>query len=218
MSLVFFPVVGALVGLLAGAAYLASARLGLAPLACAAIAIGVSAMVTGCFHEDGLADVADAMGKLDRDGALAVMRDSRIGSFGAVAIWVALSVKAAALTQIPVAHVLLWLVLAGAFSRAAPTAVVALLKQARVEAGRSSSSVAGAGILEACLAFAIAFAGAWLLADPVLAATLLAATAIVVSITALFYKMRFGGYTGDCLGTTTVVAEIVILCLLAVSH
>jgi len=217
MSLVFFPAVGALVGAITGVAYIAASHMGIPTLACAAIAIGVSALVTGGFHEDGLADVADSLGKFDRDEALEVMRDSRIGSFGAIAIWVALTAKAGALAQIPAGHILFALTIAGAFSRAAPTMVVAAIKPARSTLGRSSAAVTGAGVVEALFAFLVAFGIGWALIGPTPAALLVTATAIAALISIAFYRQRFGGFTGDCLGATTMLVEIVILCLLAAS-
>src|SRR4051812_14340659 len=78
-----FPLIGALIGLAAGLVYAAAGLLGLAPLAAALVAIGASIALTGALHEDGLADCADGFGGgRERDAKLAIMRDSRIGTYG----------------------------------------------------------------------------------------------------------------------------------------
>ncbi|MEE3101345.1 MAG: adenosylcobinamide-GDP ribazoletransferase, partial [Pseudomonadota bacterium] len=93
----WYPVVGALVGLAAGAVYAGAATLGLAPLAGAALALAVSIALTGALHEDGLADTLDGLGGgATRERALEIMRDSRIGAYGAVGLGVALLVRAGA--------------------------------------------------------------------------------------------------------------------------
>jgi len=212
-SLVFFPVVGVLVGLVSAASFVAATHLRLPHLACAAIAIGVGALLTGGFHEDGLADVADALGKLGREDALEVMRDSRIGSFGAVALWVALTIKASALAAIPTAAIIGVMVVACALSRVTPLLLVVLLPPARKEAGRSSASVVDGNWVHAIVGSAIAVIIGFALVGEAQTARACLVTLIVVSLSALFFKWRFGGYTGDCLGATVIAAETAMLCL-----
>ena len=79
-----FPVVGAGVGAAAGGVLWLAAQAGLPPLVCALLALAAAALVTGALHEDGLADLADGLGGgRDREAKLRIMRDSRIGAFGA---------------------------------------------------------------------------------------------------------------------------------------
>src|SRR5690554_1224312 len=93
-----FPLVGLVIGL-AGAAIQALALwLALPPLAAAALGLGAMAIITGALHEDGLADTADGLGaRADRDAALSIMRDSRIGVFGAMALMIVVILRVAAL-------------------------------------------------------------------------------------------------------------------------
>src|SRR5437763_10273753 len=84
------PLVGALIGALAGLAYWIAYRLNLPPLVCATLAVAAGMLLTGGLHEDGLADTADGLGGETRERALDIMRDGRIGVFGAGALVVCL--------------------------------------------------------------------------------------------------------------------------------
>ncbi len=100
-ALPWFGVVGALVGTAVGGLY-ALVRLALPPFASAVIAFAASALITGGFHEDGLGDVADAFGGgHDRESVARILRDSRQGTFGVVAICAAFLARVALLGSIP---------------------------------------------------------------------------------------------------------------------
>ena len=130
-AVVFFPLVGLLVGGIGGIVWLSAAAFGLPPLAAAVLAVSATAMTTGAFHEDGLADTSDALGPHSREKALEVMRDSRIGTFGAVALWAVLTLKAAALATL--APHLFWPVLLAAhvLARWSPLPLARWLPDAR---------------------------------------------------------------------------------------
>ena len=117
-----FPLAGALVGLMTGAA-LVLANLALLPqFFAAAAAMAVGALVTGALHEDGLSDVADGFGGgSSREQRLDIMRDSRIGAYGALALGLVILARAAlfvALLELPLLHVIILVTGAAAFSRA----------------------------------------------------------------------------------------------------
>src|SRR5437763_2383992 len=102
-----FPVVGALIGAAVGFICLALRWCGVPPLAAAALALGGSAILTGALHEDGLADVADGFGGgRDRAAKLEIMRDSRLGTYGALILLVSFVAKVSALAALPAASVL----------------------------------------------------------------------------------------------------------------
>src|SRR5882757_1671766 len=113
-----FPVVGALIGAAVGLICLALRYLGVPDLAAAALALGASAILTGALHEDGLADVADGFGG-GRDSAakLEIMRDSRLGTYGALILLVSFVCKVSALTALPDATVVQSLIAAHALAR-----------------------------------------------------------------------------------------------------
>jgi adenosylcobinamide-GDP ribazoletransferase len=211
---VVFPLVGAAIG----AATAASALL-LHPtvptLLAAALGVGVAAVLTGALHFDALADTVDALGAPSRERALEVMRDPRLGSFGAVALVVDVVVKIAAVEALLGADELLYpLVCAGALSRAASPVLAAALPYPRVGggpgsvlSGRVSSRAAVVGGLAAVAATVGLLGG-----DGVIVVG--TATALVVAL-AFFYRRWLGGATGDCLGTATEVSETLALVVAA---
>ena len=210
-----FPVVGAAVGLVGGLIFTAFDWVG-APVWISAIA-AISAMyaLTGGLHEDGLADVADGFGGgISRDRKLAIMRDSRIGTYGVSALIFSIGVRVAALASIAEAgFAVSALILAGAISRSAIGPVMALLPQARPDglsaiAGQPRSSQAWLGVAVA-FAIALGFAG---LSDVLVA---ICVTAVVVTAVATIAKRQIGGQTGDVLGAVAQVAEIAVLVTLS---
>jgi adenosylcobinamide-GDP ribazoletransferase len=205
-----FPLMGALVGFLGGLAFLAASLLGLPTMPAALLAILATVLATGALHEDGLADTADGLGAGDdRERALAIMRDSRIGSFGALALMLALLCRLMALAPMYDPFLVLRvLICAGMASRAVLPVVMLIQPSARAtglaaEAGRPEPIrvAIGAGVaLVACLA---------LLQQQALVAV--AASAAVSLLVAHWLGRRFGGCTGDTLGAVQQVAEIVFL-------
>src|SRR5579883_3399555 len=128
-----FPVIGAGIGIVGGLAYVVAASLGLPVLAAALIAIGATVLLTGGLHEDGLADVADGFGGgADRAAKLAIMRDSRSGAFGVLAVVLSVGLRAAALASLgDGGRVTAALVAAHALSRGLLPLVLRALEPAR---------------------------------------------------------------------------------------
>ena len=113
-----FPVVGALIGAAVGLICIVLRELGVPDLAAAALALGASAILTGALHEDGLADVADGFGGgRSADAKLEIMRDSRLGTYGAIILLVSFAAKLSALAAIPDGAVLPSLIAAHALAR-----------------------------------------------------------------------------------------------------
>jgi len=207
-----FPLVGALLG-----TFLAGVSRGMLHVAPgwalgAAVATTVAEVaLTGGLHLDGLADAADSLGAGgDREKALAVMKDSRVGAFGVMAVGCALLLKVAAYTEIATAPGT-WSALCGAFvaSRLTMVHLSAFLPYARAEGGIGGAFVAGArkGHYAAALGLAVVLCA---LAGPG-ALCLLAAGVALSCIAARWCNRRFGGVTGDLLGAC---AELVLLALL----
>jgi adenosylcobinamide-GDP ribazoletransferase len=207
---VLFPVVGAGVGALSG---LVAGALEdhVSALVAAGIAVAVAVVVTGAMHLDALADTADALGAASRAEALAIMRDSRIGTFGAVALALDLIVKVACVAALlDGGHALAGLVAAGALSRAASPPLAATLPYPRAEGGPGSVlsgrtspfAAAAAAVIGSALTLAVWWsAGYWLII----------AAACVTTGAALFYRRWLGGATGDCLGAATEICETTVL-------
>jgi adenosylcobinamide-GDP ribazoletransferase len=205
-----FPAVGAAVGAVTAAVVLV-AEPALSPLLAAALGVGAAAALTGAMHFDALADTADALGATTRERALEIMRDPRIGSFGAVALAVDLVVKVAAVHQLSAQDEVLYaLVAAGALSRAASPALAAALPYPRVEggpgsvlSGRVSPLAAGVGALTA-VAATVALLG--------VAGLVIAGLVVVLTVAlGVAYRRWLGGATGDCLGAATELSETLAL-------
>src|SRR3984893_7123968 len=110
-----FPLVGAMIGLVGGLVYLSLQAMGIPLLAAAALTLGASAGLIAALHEHGLADVGDGLGgSRDRAAKLLIMRDSRLGTYGAIVLLVGFSVRLSALASLPAATVVPGLVVAPA--------------------------------------------------------------------------------------------------------
>lgn len=209
-----FPLAGIAVALPAGGVFWAAATLGLPPLAGALLALGAMAWLTGALHEDGLADFADGCGSPDRARALEIMRDSRLGSYGAVALLLSFGLRAAALAVMAPGAALAALVGAAALSRAGMAAGLAFLPPARPEGlGRLAGcatpgqALAAGTFGAALLAWPAAGFGHWLAA--------LLCCGIAQCLIARSARRRLGGQTGDVLGAIQQVGEIALLLVLS---
>jgi adenosylcobinamide-GDP ribazoletransferase len=221
-TLPVWPVVGLGIGFAAGIDLAIARWLGAAPWLAAVVGLLTGVVLTGALHEDGLADTADALGApgADRARRLDILRDSRIGAFGALALIFSLLLRAAALAQVAAVAgagvALLALAAAHALSRAAMAWPVNASSPAR-----SDGLGAGIGIPEPAIAgWALAAGGALgflcLLGVSPLAALLAPALAVALAAGATaVLRERFGGYTGDTLGATQQLIEVAILSLAA---
>jgi adenosylcobinamide-GDP ribazoletransferase len=207
-----FPLVGAVLGAALGAVMMLSARAG--TVVAAALAVSAGMLLTGAFHEDGLADTADALGgATDRDKLFVILRDSRIGSFGAAALCMALVLRVALLSALSSAAPLA-LVLTQSLARLPPVWMMALLPSVSPEGARSSAIGAGGSQVAVAsgwvaLLFGSAFA-ANLIEGRVLAGLLVVA-ALTAAACAVRFLRRAGGLTGDFLGATEQVLECALL-------
>jgi adenosylcobinamide-GDP ribazoletransferase len=207
-SALWFPLVGAALGALVGAAAIGLVEL-LPPLLAGALAVALELALTGALHVDGLADSADGLGGRDRERALAIMRDHSLGAYGASALVLDLLAKSAALGALAERGDVLAVVAAFAVARAAPLPLAAALPYARAEGGagealaglRASGAVAGTA-----LAALIAVAAG--------APELLAAGAAVIPAVWWVARRRLGGVTGDVMGAAvelTATAALVMV-------
>ncbi|MGE4221520.1 MAG: adenosylcobinamide-GDP ribazoletransferase [Alphaproteobacteria bacterium] len=213
-----FPLVGAAIGLAGGVTYLAAAQIGLPALPGALLAVAAMVLMTGALHEDGLADAADGLGGgASPQRRLEIMRDSRTGVFGVLALVLAVGLRAAAITDLAVwsggMPLLGALIAAGAWSRAVMVGVAANLPLAdggglAVMAGRPAGGTAGA-------AAGVAVFLALLFVDLRAALVMLAVGALVGAGVALLARRRLGGYNGDVLGAVQQVAETAALLAVA---
>jgi adenosylcobinamide-GDP ribazoletransferase len=218
------PVAGAVIGLVGAAALGAARALGLPPWVAATLAIAALVAASGALHEDGLADVADGFGGgAIRERKLAIMRDSRIGAFGAVALVLSLVIRIGALSA-ALAHGF-WaaagaLVLAAAVSRAGALAPLALLDPARADGvGAAAGRLEPESFAAACGAAVILALALGLVATGVghALAGLIGAAIGAGAMTALA-RRQIGGQTGDVAGAAQQWAEIAAWCGLLVGR
>jgi len=211
-----FPAVGLVVGTVAAAVLWGAAHLATATVA-VLLSMVVTVWLTGAFHEDGLADTCDGLGgHVSRARALEIMKDSRIGSYGAVGLMLALALKAAALHALATRDfgaALLALPLVHAWSRAVPVALLVALRYAgdaeHTKAKPMAQQVSAGGLAATLLWCALAGAGAAAMGLDIEALFLVAlAVAVTAVLAGRWLQHRLGGYTGDTLGAAQQVAEI----------
>jgi adenosylcobinamide-GDP ribazoletransferase len=226
-SAAHFPGVGWLVGMVAAGVFLL-AQSGLpgvaGALAAALLSTIATVWLTGAFHEDGLADVADGLGgSADRARALQIMKDSRIGAFGALALVLALGLKIALLamlagqgamsaaTALMGAHVL---------SRLAPLFLIRWMPYVGDEGAASKSKpladAIGGGALLVGVLYALPAVLLLLFTQPLAqAVAAMVAGALAALYMARLLSRRLQGFTGDALGATQQLCELVIYLALA---
>lgn len=206
----WYPAVGLLVGAIAGLAYWAAARV-FPPDLAALISTAAGLLATGCFHEDGFADTCDGLGGgATRARKLEIMRDSRLGTYGAAGLGLMLGAKVLSLAALPPAAVPLLLIAGHAASRASSVLVIATSRYLR-DAG--TGKPIASGIAAGGLAVALATAG---LAVAALAAILpwpallggCAGLALGHAVMRRAFERQLGGYTGDCLGAVQQTSEL----------
>jgi adenosylcobinamide-GDP ribazoletransferase len=214
----YFPLVGILVGVLGGLTFLLVAYV--LPVSIALLfSMAATLLVTGAFHEDGLSDAVDGFGGgWTKSQVLAIMKDSRIGSYGALAVALMLLAKFNALYELPDDWIAPALVAAHAASRFCSTALIHALDYVRDDDSSRAKPLAvrmGAGSLAVAGLFGLAPL-ALLPWEAALAGLGLAA--LTTFIAARYFVKRIGGYTGDCLGATQQLSELAIyLGILAVA-
>jgi adenosylcobinamide-GDP ribazoletransferase len=205
-----FPLVGILVGLAGWAAYALADALALPATICALLAVATTVAITGALHEDGLADTADGFGGgAERTRKLAIMRDSRSGTYGVLVLVFSVALRAGALAALTPSRAAMALVAAHTVSRAGIPMVMRWLEPARDDGlGAGAGQPDDAAILW-CLAIAIVVALLCLGGGAGIAGLVVAAVAVAAF--AALARRQIGGYTGDVLGAAQQIGEIAML-------
>jgi adenosylcobinamide-GDP ribazoletransferase len=206
----YFPLVGALIGLLcAGIHALAGLMFDAALPGLFAVLAAIA--ITGALHEDGLADFCDSLGGRTIEHRLAIMKDSRTGTYGVLALLAAFSIKLLALAQLPPPLAMASLVCMHAGGRAAAVAVIAALPYAGDPMLAKVKPLAQ-GVKPAHLILALAFGLLPFLLLPLPAAlTAVMAGAAAAVLVAALAKMLLKGFTGDVLGAVEQTVETCVL-------
>lgn len=210
-SVKFFPLVGLLIGILGSVAYLWFIR-HLPSAVAAVLTLALFILATGALHEDGLADVADAFGGgWNREQILAILKDSRIGTFGALALLVSVGLRVVLLANLPLnrftAYVISgqvlcrWTALPLAYALPAARESSVYSQGARIARQISGRSLAIGSLFTMVIVGYALRRATW---SP------LVATLVVTLFSGLYYWRRIGGVTGDCFGATNQLAEIAV--------
>ena len=206
-----FPIAGIVIGLIGALAYVLAYKFGLRPWPSAALCLAATFIVTGCLHEDGLADTADGCGGgATRERKLEILRDSRIGTYGVCALTLSILLRAGALASLADPRIVVFaLIAAHGAARATLPFLMALVPPAR---GDGLSHAVGKPAQDRLLiagALGVLVLGIFL--GPLPGLTALILLAAVVGLMAWLCSVQIGGQTGDVLGALEQVSEIVIL-------
>ena len=229
-SAAHFPGVGVLIGALV--AVLTSVLLvflpqtsPLSPFVAAVLGTVFSVMLTGAFHEDGLADIADGLGgSQNRERALEIMKDSRVGAFGAIAVVLVLLAKVSLLALIgdvsPQA-MFVGIFAAHVASRTFPLLLIRLLPHVGDTAGSKSKPLAdqitGLSLSVAILWLVMALSAVFIAYEAIYLIASMTAASIAFLYMWLLFATRLQGFTGDCLGAAQQVCEVAFYLGLALS-
>ena len=212
-SVAWFPVAGAIIGAAVGGVA-AGLWFVVPPMVAAACAVTVGLLITGAFHEDGLGDIADAFGggwTVER--RLEILKDSRHGTYGVAAICASIVMRVIALGQLTGPWAMFTAVVAAhTMGRVAAVTMAGSMRLAThsglgADYGRGTTPVRAAAGSIVGIAIAAAAVGWWVL-------PLVGAVAVAVLGTGLLARRKIGGISGDVLGATEQVAEILCLVVL----
>jgi adenosylcobinamide-GDP ribazoletransferase len=205
-----FPLVGAAIGAAGAALYLGAAAVLPSTIASLAV-VAFWTAITGVLHEDGLADVADALrAGRSKEKMLAILKDSRIGTFGAVAIVLSIVARWQAVEHLSVPNI--WAVMIA--SQAVPRAAIVALAWVSRPVGTGLGLAFSSTLTSSAAIIAIALGAASAAACGVRAGLVIVlGSYLLMRIAQHYFYSRIGGINGDCLGATEQFTEIFILVL-----
>ncbi len=210
----YFPAVGWLIGALCATA-LWLLMLVFPQDVAVLISIAISLLLTGCFHEDGLADTCDGLGGgWTREQKLSIMKDSRIGTYGAAALWVSLTLKFVVLSQL--INPVLALLFAHPLIRIIPTVFIAAMSYVSdVDTSKAKPLAESGSGADTAIAIITGLIALIFINNPFI---ILLVLLVVAGVAYIFLERQIGGFTGDALGAVQQVGELALyLSLLALS-
>jgi len=209
----FYPLVGCLVGGVTGLVFFLTHQVW-SGFVSAALAIATGIVMTGGFHEDGLGDTADGLGGgQNPEQRLTIMKDSRIGSYGTLAIWSVLSIKVLALAALPAWTGMLALIIAHTMARACSVVVMHTFSYARdPETSKIKPTPNGVTRSEMLLALLTGLLTVLILSEDLPHPFIAVVFAMLSSVILARLSQRLiGGWTGDVLGAIEQCAELAIM-------
>jgi adenosylcobinamide-GDP ribazoletransferase len=223
-ALRMLPLVGAIVGTLAAVVFVLATAIGLQPALAAVVTLAFQAWITGALHEDGLADFADGIGGgSSRERKLAIMRDSRVGTFGALTLLFVVLGKVLALGEAGTASdalAVMALITAGVLSRLAPVLLLHRLPPARLEGLSYRVGCPDKETATEAAVYALAIAGllGLTIGDAGTLLVVLIAAAIGYWAVEAVSRRQLGGQTGDAAGAAQQIVELAVLLAVAVGN
>ncbi len=215
-AMAWLPPVGTLIGLVTGATFVL-AQWWWPPVIAAVLALIVEALLTGAFHEDAVADFCDAFGGVaSGERALTIMKDSRIGSYGALGLGLVVLLRMAAMVALPPVLALVAIVAAATLGRLCAVTLAALVAPVGSGAGmavRAGRMPPGRLALAVLLALPGIVPLLWSRPGALLVAVL--AVVALLGWLARFLLRRIGGSTGDCLGFAAAMGQLAVLLAVA---
>ena len=213
-ALKYFPLIGWLVGAICALCFYLAVQFW-PPDVAVVLSIAVGVLLTGALHEDGFADSCDGFGGgWDKPQVLAIMKDPRIGNYAAIGLVLILLLKAFLLIELAAESdelVIIAIMFAHSSSRLLVLPIPCLLDYVRDSDDSKSISMVEQRFSVGMLAYSALFVLLPLLVYQVpLLFSSIPIAGLVVIVMGLYFRHRIGGYTGDCLGATQQVAEIVI--------
>ena len=208
-SLRWFPAVGLLIGAVGAAVFLLAGTL-LGPVPALVVSTAAVAALTGALHEDGLADTLDGLGGATRERALAIMRESAIGTYGALGLGLVVAARIAALAGMGPGAAAATLVAGHGLSRLSPVLVVATSRYVRPSgtAGFAASGVASGDLAVAGATGIVTLVALGAVLGPLVALGAAAGMVLGHALARALFERRLSGYTGDCLGATQQLSEV----------
>ncbi len=205
----FFPLVGLFIGAIGSVTYLWLIH-HLPSAVAALLTLALIVLATGGLHEDGLADAADAFGGgWNREQILAILKDSRIGAFGTLALLVSVGLRVLLFANLPIGRFAAYVISGQVLCRWTALPLGYALPAARESSGQGARiarqiSIGSLVIGSVFTAIIVAYLLRWSLWRPVVS------TLVVTIASGLYYRRRIGGVTGDCFGATNQLAEIAV--------
>lgn len=211
----YFPLIGMLVGVVTAFSFFAASQVFPVSLSLV-LAMAVSVLFTGAFHEDGFADFCDGFGGgHTKERILEIMKDSRIGTYGTIGLMLMLGTKYASLMQIDEARIPFILIAGNAFSRVFPVLLIYTADYARLDATSKTKPVGKADSVFS-LIFALATGSSLLV---FLQWHEIIITVVLLTVVFLLFRMyiikRLEGYTGDVLGALQQISEVLFYLVIA---
>jgi adenosylcobinamide-GDP ribazoletransferase len=212
----YFPLVGLLIGVLTAGVFLGAQSMVSLPLA-VLVSMAFSVLLTGAFHEDGFADMCDGLGGgWEKEQVLSIMKDSRLGTYGALGLFFVIMLKYGSLISISLLYIPLAMVSGHIISRVVSTSLIYDMDYIQDEdLKKIKALVFELSLTDLFFVLAVGLVSlCWLPFLSVLVVVL--AMVLTRQIFRIYLATRLGGYTGDCLGGVQQVSEVVFYILVGV--